>query len=109
MSRRPRSDHGRRRRAVGGQAHLQNIVESYTASTRNGEMMEEHDQMLVCPACGARNVATITDFGAGAANRNEESGDCVNCGKTLIKKRCFAVEMRLADAGRSSSLQAGSH
>lgn len=71
--------------------------------------MEEHDQMLVCPACGARNVVKITDFRAGAANRNEESGDCASCGKTIIKKRCFAIEVRLADVGRSSSLHAGSH
>ena len=48
--------------------------------------MEEHDQMLVCPACGARNVVTITDFAAGAANRNEESGDCASCGKTIIRR-----------------------
>ena len=71
--------------------------------------MEEHDQTLVCPACGARNVVTITDFAAGAANRDEESGDCASCGKTMIRKRCFAIEVRLADAARSSSLHAGSH
>jgi DNA-directed RNA polymerase subunit RPC12/RpoP len=71
-------------------------------------MVEEHDQLLVCSACGARNVAKVTDFRAGAANRDEESGDCASCGKRIIKKRCFAIEVRLADAARSGSLHAGS-
>jgi len=66
-------------------------------------MVEEHDQLLVCSACGARNVERVTDFRAGAANRDEESGDCASCGKRIIKKRCFAIEVRLADAARSGS------
>jgi hypothetical protein len=40
---------------------------------------------------------TITDFGAGAANRHEESGDCTKCRQVIIKKSCFAVEVSLAD------------
>jgi hypothetical protein len=36
-------------------------------------MVEEHDQLLVCSACGARNVARVKDFRAGAANRDEKA------------------------------------
>jgi hypothetical protein len=60
--------------------------------------MEEHDEMIVCPSCAARNEVKITDFKAGAAHRNEESGDCANCGKVIVKRRCFAIEVRMADA-----------